>query len=652
MDLKELDLVYRNDTPLGKTQVMRNIIYDALVKERCPNSHDPFFGRRRVFRQRRENIFDRIKREPSLEFDSRSSECNGLSKDLQSQCTQPTVQGDEMNETGNSLNFQSQNSFEFNKTLQGTGGECLSNKSQDDTSQSDDNDGDELDFYSVSAGSVKPKSGCDFDLIMNSAHVQEIQNNDKNYTSTDRHLQYSNRSHFDKNQKESVSSQEENRKHKINWNHNSYRRTNREESPIRQGLKRVNDHESELKETHTPQLDQKACRMCVKTDPYASGEDLACSINDRCPLCGKLWDEAKDGIYTTKVPYLNSAKKVKSIPNFSCRDEPTLHEPASVTDLGKCSEPALASVLDLGKCSEEHVTDGTKREDKAYQDVGQGHCPPEIHSETKELYKSESPVSVEIGKIGVKEMESMISVLVEANQYFREFPRTHDPKKQSLLQAQMNYLKLKQAAKSNAEAKAEIRRQVLEQSVKYIEIRISESVRFAKRIPGFRDLPIEDQANLIRESRTESAIVGGMRGINADKQVFTTFNGAFYSMDDMKLVFDETLLIEKIKLSTKIARLNMTPEEEAILRAITITATDRCELQSRDRVEDIQKRLVSCLLYVLEKRDPITAGRRFGQLTDVLCSCRYVTEVDMKQVKKIFLEWPKFSDYKLVEEFL
>ena len=77
----------------------------------------------------------------------------------------------------------------------------------------------------------------------------------------------------------------------------------------------------------------------------------------------------------------------------------------------------------------------------------------------------------------------------------------------------------------------------------------------------------------IPESRTESGIVGGMRGINTEKGIFSSRYGAIFSMEDMKLVFDETLLVEKMVLSKKIVELNMSLEEEAILRALTIMAT-------------------------------------------------------------------------------
>ena len=67
--------------------------------------------------------------------------------------------------------------------------------------------------------------------------------------------------------------------------------------------------------------------------------------------------------------------------------------------------------------------------------------------------------------------------------------------------------------------------------------------------------------------------MGGMRGINTEKGVFSSKTGGTFSMEDMKLVFDETLLVEKMVLSKKIAKLNLSLEEEAILRALTITAT-------------------------------------------------------------------------------
>ncbi|XP_060552201.1 uncharacterized protein LOC132713581 [Ruditapes philippinarum] len=264
---------------------------------------------------------------------------------------------------------------------------------------------------------------------------------------------------------------------------------------------------------------------------------------------------------------------------------------------------------------------------------------------------------VEIGCFDKKEMIAMIKTLVAANQYFFEFPRTNEPEKQHLLQEHDKYLEKKKHQKNAPpnqieDEKNRTRIRVLEHSVKYIEMRIAESVKFAKKIPGFLDLHLEDQANLIRESRTESGIIGGMRGINTEKGVFTTKDGSIYSLEDMKLVFDESLLIEKMLLSKKIVALNLSLEEEAILRALTITATDRCELVRKDRVEDIHNKLMSCLIHVISEKGAESVARRLGKLCDVLMCCRYVTEVDMKQVKKIFLEWPSFSNYKLAEEFL
>lgn len=70
------------------------------------------------------------------------------------------------------------------------------------------------------------------------------------------------------------------------------------------------------------------------------------------------------------------------------------------------------------------------------------------------------------------------------------------------------------------------------------------------------------------------------------------------------------------------------------------------------QVEEIQQKLLACLEHVITSCGKIPAGPRLGKLMDVLISCRDVTEVDMKEVKGILLEWPSFSKYKLVEEFL
>lgn len=49
-----------------------------------------------------------------------------------------------------------------------------------------------------------------------------------------------------------------------------------------------------------------------------------------------------------------------------------------------------------------------------------------------------------------------------------------------------------------AKHKEETRKRLLECTVDYIEMRITEAVKFAKKIPGFVQLPLDDQVNLVK----------------------------------------------------------------------------------------------------------------------------------------------------------
>lgn len=78
---------------------------------------------------------------------------------------------------------------------------------------------------------------------------------------------------------------------------------------------------------------------------------------------------------------------------------------------------------------------------------------------------------------------------------------------------------------------------------------------------------------------------------------------------------------------------------------------DRCELQWREKVEDIQNRLVSCLLYIV-RRQPVPLAIRMGQMFDFLLFCRRYSDVELKTMKNLMLETDEYSSNRIVAEIL
>lgn len=75
-----------------------------------------------------------------------------------------------------------------------------------------------------------------------------------------------------------------------------------------------------------------------------------------------------------------------------------------------------------------------------------------------------------------------------------------------------------------------------------------------------------------------------------------------------------------------------------------INFLDRCELQSRDKVERIQWEFITCLQYLLKSR------RKFTHLMDLIIGLRDLTEWHSRISKNIVLKWPVVQNHPLILE--
>ncbi|WAR16134.1 NR1D1-like protein [Mya arenaria] len=171
------------------------------------------------------------------------------------------------------------------------------------------------------------------------------------------------------------------------------------------------------------------------------------------------------------------------------------------------------------------------------------------------------------------ELEKIVHSLTQANDIYTEFPF----QKQSSGMPEGSTSMTNASGEPNFEMDVnEMRRQILEKSVGYIHLKIVETVKFSKHIPGFRDLEIDDQSTLIRESRTETGLIGGMRSLNHGAKTFTLRDSKqSINFQAMRLVYSEDLLMSKFKLSKKILTLKLSKCEEALLRAIAIISPEK-----------------------------------------------------------------------------
>lgn len=77
----------------------------------------------------------------------------------------------------------------------------------------------------------------------------------------------------------------------------------------------------------------------------------------------------------------------------------------------------------------------------------------------------------------------------------------------------------------------------------------------------------------------------------------------------------------------------------------------RMKLKQPDKVEAVHKKLIVCLLYLLEKRPP---GHELttSQLLELVFELREVGELHTKSIQEIFEIWPISENHKLLKEFV
>ena len=129
-------------------------------------------------------------------------------------------------------------------------------------------------------------------------------------------------------------------------------------------------------------------------------------------------------------------------------------------------------------------------------------------------------------------------------------------------------------------------------------------ITYAKLVPGFKHLPISDQANLVRASWFEFWFLGAYRGFNSDLKVVTYPIGHCLHVSQMRSVFGEEYCSVSFHMASRMKSLQLSAEEMVLMKTVCLLSPDRCELVDKEAVEKMHWAMISALLHVLEKNRP------------------------------------------------
>ena len=177
---------------------------------------------------------------------------------------------------------------------------------------------------------------------------------------------------------------------------------------------------------------------------------------------------------------------------------------------------------------------------------------------------------------------------------------------------------------------------VLKRSKHELEGVVERYVHFAKQVPGFASLSVNDQANLLKVARCDFFMILMHKGYVHECQVFLTHNGMPYHVEEAAdKFFSRELIIGICEMYYRWQQLDLNHEEMCLLIAISLTFPDRCKLEHREQVEKIQYTMTELLNKSLVKRNPLNARRRFARMIDLFVKMRDCSERYYKEYKKL-----------------
>nr|XP_020465401.1 nuclear receptor subfamily 1 group D member 2-like isoform X2 [Monopterus albus] len=143
---------------------------------------------------------------------------------------------------------------------------------------------------------------------------------------------------------------------------------------------------------------------------------------------------------------------------------------------------------------------------------------------------------------------------------------------------------------------------------------VREVVEFAKRIPGFRDLPEHDQVSLLKAGTFEVLMVRFASLFNVAERTVTFLSGKCYSLDTLRSLGAGELLNSMCEFSEKLAALQLNADEMSLFTAVVLVSADRSGIQDLNSVEALQDKLIRALRNVVMQNHGDEAATTFTKL--------------------------------------
>ncbi|GFO30753.1 nuclear receptor ror-alpha [Plakobranchus ocellatus] len=191
---------------------------------------------------------------------------------------------------------------------------------------------------------------------------------------------------------------------------------------------------------------------------------------------------------------------------------------------------------------------------------------------------------------------------------------------------------------------ADGRKHYFDQWIKHQELYIRALAKFAKCIPGFSLLNIQDQITLIKYSRAEFMHILGYNRVDTAKSVILCVDGTLRCKQDFGGIERcEELFAGYMHLCDRLENLELAKEEIVILSAIVLMAPDRDHSIESEKARLIYELLNDCLIHSLGKHcdRPL---QKYAKIISNILWCRTLCYRGAKVLKSLRLD--KYSNVR------
>ncbi|OCT69442.1 nuclear receptor subfamily 1 group I member 3 isoform X3 [Xenopus laevis] len=165
---------------------------------------------------------------------------------------------------------------------------------------------------------------------------------------------------------------------------------------------------------------------------------------------------------------------------------------------------------------------------------------------------------------------------------------------------------------------------------------IQQVIQFAKEIPAFRALPMEDQISLLKGSSMEVAHIQFNRVYNTETNLFECGKHKFSIRDGVITGFQEMYLEPVMKFQLMLRKLNLHEAEYALIEALCLFAPDRSGVVEHDIIDKMQENLALTLKCHMDLHHPPPESRfLYPKLLSLLTELRTLNEEYTRQILHI-----------------